>query len=60
MAVKARPGESVDSLLKRFKKEMAKSGILQDVRKHEYYIAPSEKRRLKSKNAQKRLKKNAK
>lgn len=59
MAVKARPGENLDSMLRRFKKEVSKSGILQDVRKHEYYVAPSEKRRIKSQNAQKRLKKKA-
>lgn len=52
--VKARPGENLDSLLRRFKKETIKSGVLQDLRKHEYYIAPSEKKRLKKAAAQKR------
>lgn len=57
MAIKRRPQETIDSMLKRFKKEVVKSEILKDVRKHEYYIAPSEKRRIKSAEAQKRMRK---
>ena len=60
MAIKARPGENLDSMLRRFKKEVVKGGILQDLRKHEYYVAPSEKRRIKSAQARKRAKKNNK
>ena len=60
MAVKARPGETLDSMLRRFKKDVAKSGVLQDIKKHEYYVAPSEKRRIKSEQARKRAKKNNK
>ena len=47
MATIARKDEAVDSLLKRFKKEYAKSGILADYRKHEAYQSPSEKKREK-------------
>ena len=57
MAIKRRPEETVDSVLKRFKKEVLKSEVLKDLRKHEYYVAPSEKRRLKSAEAQKRARK---
>ena len=57
MAIKARPGETLDSMLRRFKKEVLKSEVLKDLRKHEYYIAPSEKRRIKSAEAQKRARK---
>ena len=60
MAIKARPGENLDSMLRRFKKEVVKGGIIQDVRKHEYYISPSEKRRLKAAAAQKKRKKTEK
>lgn len=59
MAVKARPGETVDSLLRRFKKDVLKSEVLKDLRKHEFYIPPSEKRRIKSAEAQKRARKKA-
>ena len=58
MAIKARPGENLDSMLRRFKKEVLKSEVLKDLRKHEYYVSPSEKRRLKSAEAQKRARKN--
>lgn len=57
MATYVRKDESIDSALRRFKKEVVKSGVLQDLRKHEYYVAPSQKRRLKSEAARKRIKK---
>lgn len=57
MAIKRRPDETVDSMLRRFKKEMLKSEVLKDLRKHEYYVSPSEKRRIKSAEAQKRARK---
>lgn len=57
MATYARKDEQVDSLLKRFKKEYAKSGILNDLRKHEAYQSPSEKKREKrQRNERMRLK----
>lgn len=59
MAIKARPEETLDSMLRRFKKEVLKSEVLKDLRKHEYYVAPSEKRRIKSAEAQKRARKKA-
>ena len=59
MAIKQKPGETVDSMIKRFKKETMKSEVLKDLRKHEFYVAPSEKRRKKSAEAQKRARKNA-
>lgn len=46
--------ESVDSLLKRFKKAVVRDEIMTDLRKHEYYRAPSLKRREKSAAARKR------
>lgn len=45
--VKKRPGESAESLLKRFKKSVQNDGIMQELRKREYYVAPSLKARLK-------------
>lgn len=49
------PHESVESMLRRFKKKVEKAGVLQDMRKHEEYVAPAEKRRLKSKLARARV-----
>lgn len=59
MAIIVKKDESLDSALRRFKKEVVKSEVLKDLRKHEYYVAPSEKRRLKSAEAQKRARKKA-
>lgn len=52
-----RENESLDSMMKRFKSEVANAGILVDYRKHLEYVSPSKKRRLKSQAAQKRLRK---
>ena len=57
MATIVRKDESIDSALRRFKKEMLKAGTLQELRKHEYYLAPSLKKRLKHDAAVKRVKK---
>ena len=47
MAIIVKKGESLDSALRRFKKEVVKNGTLQELRKREYYVARSAKRRLK-------------
>ena len=56
MAVILKKDESIDSALRRFKKEMVKSGTLQELRKREYYVAASAKRRLMHEAAMKRAK----
>ncbi len=39
--------ESLDSALKRFKRNCQKSGVLSEYRKREHYVKPSVKRKLK-------------
>ena len=51
--VHVKDNESLDSALKRFKRNCAKSGVLSDLRKKEYYQSPSVKRRKKSEAARK-------
>ena len=46
--------ESLDSALRRFKRNCAKAGIQQEVRKREHYEKPSVKRMKKSEAARKR------
>ncbi|AEE97109.1 MULTISPECIES: 30S ribosomal protein S21 [Mahella] len=46
--------ESLDSALRRFKKECAKAGVLSEIRKREHYDKPSVKRKKKSEAARKR------
>lgn len=57
--VTAHPGESAESLIRRFKKKVEKAGILEDMRKHEFYKSPSVKKREKHENAMKRAAKAA-
>ncbi len=52
--VKLKPGESFESLMKRFKKAVERAGILADVRKNEFYEKPSVKRKRKRAAAKKR------
>jgi small subunit ribosomal protein S21 len=48
--VKVEEGESLDSALKRFKRECQQEGILSEIKRREYYEKPSERRkRLKRK-----------
>ena len=45
---------NIEDALKRFKRDCAKSGVLQEVRKREHYEKPSVKRKKKSEAARKR------
>lgn len=49
-----REDESIDSLIKRFKKSVLKDGVMDDLKKRSYYVAPSLKKKLKSEKARKR------
>jgi small subunit ribosomal protein S21 len=40
-----KPGEGIDTALRRFKKMTLESGILKEARAHEHYEKPSDKRR---------------
>ncbi len=51
MSVKLRPGESQESLLKRFRKEVVKGRVLSTYRKKRWYISKSEQRRLAKQRA---------
>lgn len=53
---KARPGESTDELLKRFKRKSEHSGVLKEYRKREYYKSKGEKKREKKLKALKHRK----
>ena len=52
--IKVKEGESLDSALRRFKRAMARSGVLTELRKREHYEKPSVKRKKKSEAARKR------
>ncbi len=43
-----RDNETLDDAIRRFKRQVNKAGTLQDARRHEYYIKPAVRRKLKS------------
>jgi small subunit ribosomal protein S21 len=49
--VNLRQNESQDQLLKRFRKKVAKSGILSTVRRKRWFVSRSELRRIQKKKA---------
>lgn len=55
MSVKLRPGESQESLLRRFRKAVAKGQILSTYRKKRWFISKSELRRKQRKKAIRKL-----
>ena len=54
-----RPNESQDALLRRFRKKVAKSGILSTVRRKRWFVSKSEMRRIERKKSIRRLKRRA-
>ena len=53
-SVQVKDGESIDNALRRFKRNCAKAGIQQEIRKREHYEKPSVRRKKKSEAARKR------
>ncbi|MFA6583024.1 MAG: 30S ribosomal protein S21 [Elusimicrobiaceae bacterium] len=53
--IKVRDGESLEEALKRFKRECEKNGILKEIKRREFYLTPSVKRKLKSQEAQRKM-----
>jgi small subunit ribosomal protein S21 len=49
--VELQSGESQEQLLKRFRKQVAKDGILSTVRRKRWYVSKSELRRIQKKKA---------
>jgi len=49
--VEHRPGESIDGLLRRFKREVVRSGVLRSLKRKRWYVSPSEARREAKKRA---------
>jgi small subunit ribosomal protein S21 len=55
--IKVGKNETLDSAIRRFKKQCAKTGVLAEVRKREHYEKPSVKRKKKSEAARKNKRK---
>lgn len=52
--IKVGKNESLESALRRFKRQCQKSGVLAEARKREHYEKPSVRRKKKSEAARKR------
>ena len=55
--IRIKENESLDNALRRFKRDCAKSGIMQEVRRREHYEKPSVKRKRKAEAARKKNRK---
>jgi small subunit ribosomal protein S21 len=55
VTVELRPNESQEQLLKRFRKKVAKSGVLSAVHRKRWFVSKSELRRIQKKKAIRRL-----
>ncbi|MFT5171191.1 MAG: small subunit ribosomal protein S21 [Candidatus Marinamargulisbacteria bacterium] len=49
-----KPGESIDSVLRKFKRKMKSEGVLQDLRQREFFEKPSDEKKRKQKAAVRR------
>ena len=52
--IRLKDNESLDSALRRFKRQCEKSGVMSEIRKREHYEKPSVRRKKKSEAARKR------
>ncbi len=50
--VRSRAGESIQQMVKRFKKMCEKEGLIRDIKRNSYYEKPSERNRRKRRKAQ--------
>ena len=55
--VRVKENESLDSALRRFKRQCARSGVLTELRKREHYEKPSVRKKKKSEAARKKARK---
>ncbi|MCH9021413.1 MAG: 30S ribosomal protein S21 [Planctomycetes bacterium] len=52
--IRARGGESIQQMMKRFKKMCEREGVIKDIKRQSYYEKPSEKRRRRDKRSRSR------
>lgn len=56
--IRVKDGESFEAALKRFKKRCEKAGILSDLRRHQHFEKPSERKKRKVAAARRKMMKN--
>jgi small subunit ribosomal protein S21 len=55
--VRSQEGESIENLLRRFKRKVQTEDIIKEVKRHSFYLKPGAKKRVKQALAQKRARK---
>lgn len=55
--VRRKKDDTLEQMIKRFRRKYQDDGIAQELKKREYYLSPSQKRKRKSEAAQARLRK---
>ena len=53
--IKVREGESIEEAIRRFKRECERNGIMQEIKKREFYKAPSVIRKEKLAEAKRKI-----
>jgi small subunit ribosomal protein S21 len=53
--VKVREGETIEEALRRFKRECERNGIMQEIKKREFYESPSVRRKKKAAEARRKM-----
>ena len=55
--VQVHDGESLESALKRFKRQVLQEDIIKEIKRHAFYLKPGQKKRVKQALARKRNRK---
>ena len=55
VVVKAQPGDTSDSVIRKFTRKVLNEGILQDLKRKEFYVKPAEIRKEKKKELARKL-----
>jgi small subunit ribosomal protein S21 len=55
VSVKVRDGESIEEAIRRFKRECERNGIMQEIKKREFYKAPSVVKKEKLAEAKRKI-----
>jgi small subunit ribosomal protein S21 len=57
IGIKLRENETIEEALRRFKRECDRNGLMQEIKRREYYESPSIKRKRKAQEARRKNKK---
>lgn len=54
--VKVRDGETIEEALRRFKRECERNGIMQEIKRREYFESPAVRKKRKAAEARRKMK----